>query len=56
MEDEDDDEDERLLKKIEEEIIGSDEPIKLAWAAIHNLKEQEKKMNEEMDEEMRKIQ
>lgn len=30
--------------------------MKLTWAAIHKLKEQEKELNQKMDEEMRKIQ
>lgn len=50
------DEDEELLNKIDDEIIGADEPCKLSWAAIHSLKKQEKEIHEQMDKEMREIQ
>lgn len=43
------DRDQEILEKIEEEIVNVDEPVKLTWAAIHKLKEEEKKINEQMD-------
>ena len=42
--------------KIDEEIMAADEPIKLAWAAIHHLKKQEKDINQEMEKELKQLQ
>jgi len=36
--------------------MNKEEPLKLTWAAIHKLKEEEREINKKMDEEMRKIQ
>ncbi len=33
-----------------------EDPLKLTWAAIHKLKQDEKEINKQMDEEMRKVQ
>ncbi len=50
------DRDQELLQRINEEIVNSVDPVKMTWAAIHKIKEEQKKLNEKMDEEMIKIQ
>lgn len=44
------------MEKIDEEILAADEPQKLTWAAIFNLKKKERELHDQMDAEMRAIQ
>jgi len=43
------DNDEAILERINEEIANNEDSLKLTWAAIHKLKEEEKVINDQMD-------
>lgn len=48
--------DQQILDRINEEIANNEDSLKLTWAAIHKLKEEQKMMNDLMDLEMKKVQ